>query len=108
MVNKLTFKFVDHHCPWVGTCVGKRNHKFFASFLLYCSIHALFTLGTGLYVLIKSYIANFAANLPINFPTWITTIYAALMVLVLFPFGLYHFGLICLGKTTNEEVRGKY
>ncbi|XP_048775043.1 palmitoyltransferase ZDHHC12-B-like [Ostrea edulis] len=33
----------DHHCPWLDTCVGEGNHKYFWSFLLVTSILILWT-----------------------------------------------------------------
>lgn len=33
---------LDHHCPWTGKCIGKKNVYFFYSFLTFLTIHIIF------------------------------------------------------------------
>ncbi len=35
---------MDHHCPWVGGCVGAHNQRFFYIFVLWVTLLELYTL----------------------------------------------------------------
>ena len=112
--DNCTLRF-DHHCPWIGGCVGKRNYIYFFIFLVLLNLK-------NFYLLIFSIIHIFKVYLNVSEKekekkSWVShkliTVIPSLFTIILivatmaFTTGLiiYHIKLILSNVTTKEEIK---
>lgn len=93
----------DHHCPWIGTCVGEGNRVYFFWFLVVQLIELVFFFLDGVYALHLE-AKGFAFRLvhsPLLILGLIIIVFLMVMVSCLLVFHLY---LMVLNLTTWESI----
>ena len=109
----------DHHCPWIGCCVAKRNYRIFLTFLYSLSVAVMGILGVSIAHLAlftlddmntsgNNVNGSIRTSLGGNIPVAIVCGFCLLFMWFIVGLTAYHTYLASHAMTTYEHIRGAF
>ncbi|XP_037737761.1 palmitoyltransferase ZDHHC18 isoform X6 [Chelonia mydas] len=99
----------DHHCPWVGNCVGKRNYRYFYAFILSLSFLTAFIFACVVtHLTLRSQGSGFVTTLKATPASVLELVICFFSVWSILGLSGFHTYLVASNLTTNEDIKGSW